>query len=220
MTEFLLRMESIGRAWSQGNVIVPVLTSITGTVAPGDRIAIMGPSGSGKSTLLHIMGGLDMPTSGHIAWPALGERNSLRPRRIGMVFQMQTLLDALTVVENVELPLLLGGASPPEARDAAVRVIGDMGLSSIADKLPEEISGGQAQRACVARALAFHPRLILADEPTGQLDHPTAHRLFDMLLEAAGVYGTALVVATHDPAVADRMKTLWQIRNGELEVCG
>ena len=218
MNESFVSLEAVGRAWLQGKVNTPVLASITGSVVPGDRIAVMGPSGSGKSTLLHIMGGLDAPTSGNISWPALGSRKHLRPRQIGMVFQMQTLLAPLTAVENVELPLLIGNMNLLEARAAALKALDDIGLESIADKLPEELSGGQAQRVGVARALASRPRLILADEPTGQLDHPTAQHLLDVLLAAIAHSDTALVVATHDPAIAERMRTLWHIRRGELEI--
>ncbi len=218
MNESFVSLEAVGRTWLQGKVNTPVLASVTGSVVPGDRIAVMGPSGSGKSTLLHIMGGLDAPTSGTISWPALGSRKHLRPRQIGMVFQMQTLLAPLSAVENVELPLLIGNMNLLEARAAALRALRDIGLESIADKLPEELSGGQAQRVGVARALASRPRLILADEPTGQLDHPTAQHLFDVLLAAIAPSDTALVVATHDPAIAERMHTLWHIRRGELEI--
>lgn len=214
----LVRMDAVGRVWMQGKTRIPVIASFTGAVLPGDRIAVMGPSGSGKSTLLHIMGGLDTPTSGHIAWPALGDARHLRPQKIGMVFQMTSLLAPLTAVENVELPLLVGNVSPVEARAAAVKALDDIGLISIADKFPEELSGGQAQRVAVARALASRPRLILADEPTGQLDHPTAQHLLDVLLAAIEHSGAALVVATHDPAIADRMQTVWRIRrNGQEE---
>jgi putative ABC transport system ATP-binding protein/lipoprotein-releasing system ATP-binding protein len=215
----LVRMDAVGRVWMQGKTRVPVIASFTGAVLPGDRIAVMGPSGSGKSTLLHIMGGLDAPTSGHISWPALGDARRLRPQKIGMVFQMTSLLAPLTAVENVELPLLVGNVAPVEARAAAVKALDDIGLISIADKFPEELSGGQAQRVAVARALASRPKLILADEPTGQLDHPTAWHLMDVLLAAIEHSDTALVVATHDPAIADRMQTLWRIRrNGQEEV--
>ena len=218
MNEIFVSLEAVGRSWLQGKINTQVLASVTGSVVPGDRIAIMGPSGSGKSTLLHIMGGLDTPTSGNISWPALGLRKHLRPRQIGMVFQMQTLLAPLSAVENVELPLLIGNMNLLEARTAALEALRDIGLESIADKLPEELSGGQAQRVGVARALASRPRLILADEPTGQLDHPTAQHLFDVLLAAIAPSDTALVVATHDPAIAERMHTLWHIRRGELEI--
>lgn len=211
-------MKNVGRAYLQGKTSVQVLTSITGAVTPGDRIAVVGPSGSGKSTLLHLMGGLDTPTSGSISWPQLGPKGNLRPKKIGFIFQTESLLAPLTVVENVELPLLLEGAKPSEARVAAMKALKDIDLETIADKLPEELSGGQAQRIAVARALSSRPKLILADEPTGQLDHPTAQRLFNVLLACIDKSATALIVATHDPAIAGRLSTAWHLRYGRLKV--
>lgn len=211
-------MNNAGRSYLQGKIRVQVLTSITGAVVPGDRIAVVGPSGSGKSTLLHLMGGLDTPTSGSISWPELGPRGDLRPQKIGFIFQTESLLAPLTVVENVELPLLLEGVKPSEARVAAIKALTDIDLETIADKLPEELSGGQAQRVAVARVLSSRPKLILADEPTGQLDHPTAQRLFDVLLACIENSATALIVATHDPAIAGRLRTAWHLEHGRLEV--
>ncbi|MEO7908335.1 MAG: ABC transporter ATP-binding protein [Roseiflexaceae bacterium] len=205
------------RIYQRGAATVVALQDATCMIAPGDRIALVGRSGSGKSTLLHLLGGLDTPTSGTVAWPALGARDSLRPTKVAFVFQMPSLLPPLTVIENVELPLLLGGADPLTARTAAQQALEQMGLAALADQLPEELSGGQAQRVAVARALAYRPRLILADEPTGQLDRPTAQHLFDVLLAALAGTDTALVVATHDLAVADRMQHAWQMRQGILE---
>jgi ABC-type lipoprotein export system ATPase subunit len=218
MAETLVHIQNGGRTYSHGSTSVVALASATCTVMPGDRIALVGPSGSGKSTLLHLLGGLDTTTSGSIEWPALGVRESLRPSNIGLVFQMPSLLAPLTVVENVEIPLLLGPKSAEKARSAALDALDRIGLKSLANKLPEELSGGQAQRIAVARALATRPKLILADEPTGQLDHPTAEHLFDVLLASLEGTGTALVVATHDMTVAKRMHKVWQIQYGTLEV--
>jgi ABC-type lipoprotein export system ATPase subunit len=218
MSNKYVNMENAGRTYLQGKIPLHVLTSITGGVVPGDRIAVVGPSGSGKSTLLHLMGGLDTPTSGSIAWPELGPKRDLRPKKIGFIFQTESLLAPLTVIENVELPLLLEGIKPIEARAAAIRALRDIELESIAYKLPEELSGGQAQRVAVARVLSSRPKLILADEPTGQLDHPTAQRLFDVLLACIKDSATALIVATHDPAIAGRLRTAWHLQHGRLEV--
>jgi len=217
MSSIYVRLKDAGRTYLQGKISVQVLTSITGEVVPGDRIAVVGPSGSGKSTLLHLMGGLDTPTSGSISWPELGPKRDLRPKKIGFIFQTESLLAPLTVVENVELPLLLEDVKPLEARTAAMKALRDIDLETIADKLPEELSGGQAQRVAVARALSSGPKLILADEPTGQLDHPTAQRLFDVLLASIENSDTALIVATHDPAIAGRLCTTWYLRYGRLE---
>jgi putative ABC transport system ATP-binding protein/lipoprotein-releasing system ATP-binding protein len=188
----------------------------TCAIARGDRIALVGPSGSGKSTLLHILGALDEPTSGTVTWPALGARETLRPAKVSFVFQAESLLAPLTVLENIEVPRLLAGSNPDEARRDASEILGALDLSELADKLPEEISGGQAQRAAVARSLITRPALILADEPTGQLDHQTSKHLLDLLLRRLKGTDAALVIATHDPVVAARMKTQWTMDHGVL----
>ena len=216
MSKMLVEAQNVGRIYQRGRASVVALASATCRVAPGDRIALVGPSGSGKSTLLHLMGGLDTPTSGIITWPTLGSRKTLRPAKISFVFQMPSLLAPLTVVENVELPLLLGRSDSTAARTAALEVLERIQLTKIADKMPEELSAGQAQRVAVARALAYRPKLILADEPTGQLDRPTAKLLFDVLLAMLAGTDTALVVATHDQAVAARLDSLWCMQHGRL----
>jgi len=211
-------MKNVGRTYPQGKTTVEALESATCEVVPGDRIAVVGPSGSGKSTLLHLMGGLDTPTKGSIIWPALGGKEDLRPGNVGFVFQTVSLISSLTALENVELPLLLSQVKPLEARTVAFTALENIGLGPIAGKLPEELSGGQAQRVAVARVLASRSKLILADEPTGQLDHPTAQYLFDILLASLESSDIALVVATHDSAIAGRMNTVWHIEHGILEV--
>ena len=218
MPEVLAYIQNGGRVYRRGNTPVLALVSATCAIMPGDRIALVGPSGSGKSTLLHLLGGLDTPTSGMLAWPALGARETLRPGKIGFVFQTQSLLAPMTVIENVEIPLLLGQVSAEKARATALDMLELIGLESLAEKLPEELSGGQAQRVAMARALVCGPKLILADEPTGQLDHPTAQHLFDVLLAALEDTDTALLVATHDMTVAERMHTVWRMQHGTLEV--
>jgi ABC-type lipoprotein export system ATPase subunit len=218
MPEVLAYIQNGERTYRRGNMPVVALVSATCAIMPGDRIALVGPSGSGKSTLLHLLGGLDTPTSGILAWPALGARETLRPGKVGFVFQTQSLLAPMTVVENVEIPLLLGQVSAEKARATALDMLERIELESLAEKLPEELSGGQAQRVAIARALTCGPKLILADEPTGQLDHPTAQHLFDVLLAALEGTDTALLVATHDMTVAERMHTLWRMQHGTLEV--
>jgi ABC-type lipoprotein export system ATPase subunit len=217
MSEVFVSLEEVSRAYPGGAAPVPALAQVSCQVRAGDRLAILGPSGSGKSTLLHVMGGLEAPTSGRVCWPALGSRERLRPDQIGFVFQTISLLPALTVLENIELSWLLSKRDAAGARAAAEKAVTLFGLATIADKLPEEISGGQAQRAAVGRALVCRPRMILADEPTGQLDHTTAQRVFDELLTAIAGTDTALVVATHDLALANRMDTKWHLRHGILE---
>jgi putative ABC transport system ATP-binding protein len=180
-------------------------------IGAGDRLAVVGPSGSGKSSLLHLLAGLEQPTSGTVTRAA-----SLGPYDIGLVFQGDSLIPALSVAENTALPLILADRPEAEARAAALAALALVDAAELADRLPEEISGGQAQRAAAARVLAQAPRLILADEPTGRLDHATGARVLDALLTAADHTGAALVVTSHDPAVAARLTTRRTMRDGRL----
>ncbi|HEV7666421.1 MAG TPA: ABC transporter ATP-binding protein [Chloroflexota bacterium] len=208
--------QHLGRVYRRGNAQVVALASATCAIRAHDRIAVVGPSGSGKSTLLHLLGGLDQPTTGTIAWPALGRREVLRPTHVAYVFQAPSLLPALSVIENVELPLLLGDMDTTAARNAALDTLERLCLSELAERVPEELSGGQAQRVALARALASRPHLLLADEPTGQLDHATARQVLDTLEASLQDTPTALVIATHDPAVFGRMRTTWRMQHGTL----
>ena len=207
---------ALRRVFGSGSTEVVALAEATGEILEGDRIALTGPSGSGKSTLLQLIAGLDTPTSGSLTWPALGNRASLRPGPVGVVFQAQSLLPPLNVLENVALPLLLQGEAQTAADAAALDALRALDLDDLAAKLPEELSGGQAQRVAVARILASRPRLILADEPTGQLDHVTASTVIDVLLASADATGAALLVNTHDPAVARRFASHWEMADGHL----
>jgi len=212
----LVLAQSLRRVFHQGGADIVAVSDASCTIQPGDRIAITGPSGSGKSTLLHLFAGLDQPSAGALSWPALGPRESLRPTQIGVSLQMPGLLPSLTVAENVALPLLLSQAAPEQARAAARRILAEQDLAALADKLPEELSGGQAQRVSLIRALVVRPRLILADEPTGQLDHPTAQHMLDLLLATLGGSASALVIATHDPSIAERLDRVWNMHQGAL----
>jgi putative ABC transport system ATP-binding protein/lipoprotein-releasing system ATP-binding protein len=212
----LVLCAGVDRTYGHGSAATVALAPTDCAVLPGDRIALVGPSGSGKSTLLHLMAGLDTPTHGEISWPAIGEREELAPGRVAVIFQGPSLLEALTVRENVALPLVLDGLRDADARVRAGDALELLDLGELADKLPEEISGGQAQRVAVARALAGQPVLILADEPTGQLDRANGATVIDVLLHAAEHAGAALVVATHDPSVAARFATRWQMHSGQL----
>jgi putative ABC transport system ATP-binding protein/lipoprotein-releasing system ATP-binding protein len=162
------------------------------------------------------MAGLDTPTVGRVEWPAIGALTDLRPGRVAVIFQGPSLLPALSVLENVALPLVLDGEADSDARVRAAAALRVLGLGELADKLPEEISGGQAQRVAVARALIGTPQLILADEPTGQLDRASATAVVDVLLQAAEHAGAGIVVATHDPLVADRLEQRWEMHSGRL----
>jgi ABC-type lipoprotein export system ATPase subunit len=215
--EPLVRCIGAGRTYGAGPTATVALQPADCEVFPGARIALVGPSGSGKSTLLHLLAGLDEPTVGSVEWPALSDRAHLRPGPVAVVFQGPSLLPPLTVLENVALPAVLDGATDADARETARAALELLELGDLARKLPEEISGGQAQRVAVARAVAGEPQLILADEPTGQLDRAHGAALVDVLLAAADRTGAALVVATHDPTVAERLDTRWEAHSGRLE---
>ncbi|WP_246671614.1 ABC transporter ATP-binding protein [Mesorhizobium sp. B2-4-12] len=216
MGETLVVAKGLGRHFRDGNAgRIEVLCNVGCEIVSGARIALVGPSGSGKTTLLHILGGLDRPTAGIVEWPGLGTFEALRPRQIGFVFQSPSLFPALTAVQNVGLPLLLAGENAG-AEDIGASLLQSFGLGELGDKLPEELSGGQAQRIAMARALVMGPKLVLADEPTGQLDSRTALRFFDAVLDRLEGTDVALVVATHDEAMANRMATRWTMDHGRL----
>jgi ABC-type lipoprotein export system ATPase subunit len=215
MTDIVVETLGVARSFDRGGKIVEALAPATCRVRAGDKVALMGPSGSGKSTFLHLMAGLDQPSAGEIRWPMLGNADSLRPGKVAVVFQSPSLMPPLSVLENVELPLVLG-CTGGDTRATAMEALDWVGLAHLAEKLPEELSGGQEQRVAMARAMAVRPQLFLADEPTGQLDQATGQALIDCLLEWLAGSRTALVVATHDPAVAERMKDIWRMDHGHL----
>ncbi|MDQ6605806.1 MAG: ATP-binding cassette domain-containing protein [Actinomycetota bacterium] len=214
----LVRCEGVTRTYGHGQAATVALQATNCEVHVGQRIALVGSSGSGKSTLLHLMAGLDDPTAGEVSWPAIGKREELRPARVAVIFQGPSLLPPLSVLENTALPLVIGGMTDAEAQQVARRALGTLDLEELADKLPEEISGGQAQRVAVARALAGAPSLILADEPTGQLDSVNGAAVVDVLLAASAHAGAALVISTHDLRLAARLPERWEIHSGELNL--
>jgi putative ABC transport system ATP-binding protein len=215
--EVLIRAVDVARTFGSGHRAVVAVHGASCQVRAGDHIALTGPSGSGKTTLMHLLAGLDSPTKGTIEWPAIGPIGKLRPGPIAVVFQAPSLLPPLDVVENVTLPLLLQGIDGDAARAAALHAVHHLQLDALGGKLPEELSGGQAQRVAVARVLAGRPRVILADEPTGQLDHDSAAAVIDALLDVATATGAALIVNTHDMAVADRLDKRWSMVGGRLQ---
>lgn len=215
MTELLIEARDIGRTYLQGGIPVAALVSASFCIRKNDRIAIIGSSGSGKSTLLHLMAALDTPSSGQLEWPALGTPEQLLPNKIALAFQSPSLLAPLTVAENIELPLIMGH-NEQDTGSAVSAALQTFDLTSLANKLPEELSGGQMQRVALARAIAGNPGLILADEPTGQLDQPTGRAVLDALLLHLEGTETALVISTHDPAVAARMQQVWRMQHGVL----
>jgi ABC-type lipoprotein export system ATPase subunit len=210
----LARCTDLTRTYGSGAGEVRALRGVSCTLRPGMQVALTGPSGSGKSTLLHLLAGLDTPTGGTIAWPGLDGSPEGRPGLIGMVFQGPSLLPPLDVTENVALPLLFAGFTETQARERATAALHDVGLDELAARLPEELSGGQAQRVAVARALAVRPRVILADEPTGQLDSAHAAQVVGLMLDAATMLGAALVLSTHDLTIAERLPERWRMADG------
>lgn len=216
MGEPLVRAVDVSRVYGEGPSAVEAVSGATFSVWPGDEIAMVGPSGSGKSTLLHLIAALEPPSAGTIGWPGIGPRQRLRPGPVAVVFQGPSLLPPLTVLENVELPVLLGDGSAADARAQAERLINAFELEDVSQKLPEEISAGQAQRAAVARALTGAPGLVLADEPTGQQDRDGARRVMGSILAETGRTDAALIVATHDAAIAAMVAQRWDVDGGRL----
>ena len=202
---------------------IHVLRGLDIQVASGEFVAITGESGSGKSTLLHLLGALDAPTSGDVTlqgarYGALDADGlaALRNRQIGFVFQFHHLLRDFTALENVSIPLLIGGVRPPEADTRARRLLDAVGLSARLEHLPAQLSGGEQQRAAVARALATEPALLLADEPSGNLDEANAELLHGLFAGLARDFQTAVVVVTHNRALADRADRILHLAEGVL----
>jgi len=216
----LARCTDLTRTYGSGAGEVRALRGVSCTLRRGAQVALTGPSGSGKSTLLHLLAGLDTPTGGTIAWPGLDGSPEGRPGLIGMVFQGPSLLPPLDVTENIALPLLLAGFTETQARERATAALHDVGLDELAARLPEELPGGDAQRVAVARALAARPRVILADEPTGQLDSAHAAQVVGLLLDAATMLGAALVLSTHDLTIAERVPERWRMADGLMVADG
>jgi ABC-type lipoprotein export system ATPase subunit len=218
----LLRTRGLGKEYGQGEGLVRALDAVDLELAPGETLAVMGPSGCGKSTLLHLLGGLERPSTGEV-WlegrriDGLSEKGLARLRRqaIGFVFQAFHLVEELTAAENVELPALLAGCSPRAARRRAAELLEQVGLTDRTGHLPSELSGGQRQRVAIARALSNEPLVVLADEPTGNLDSATTLdvlRLLDSLRSA----GQTLLIVTHDARIAATADRLISMRDGAL----
>ena len=224
----LIELKNIVKQYivSPGTEPVTVLDGVSLTVAPGERIAIVGPSGSGKSTLLNIMGALDMPTSGEVLFEGKpladmngNERAALRNRDIGFIFQLHHLLPQCTVLENVLIPTLAGNhARPEDMNHRATELLKQAGLENHLGHFPAQLSGGERQRVAVVRALVNSPKLVLADEPTGSLDHATAVSLSGLLTRLNRAENSALVIVTHSRELAESMDTVYTLRDGGLNV--
>ncbi|MDP9219617.1 MAG: ATP-binding cassette domain-containing protein [Actinomycetota bacterium] len=214
--ELLVQCVDVARTFGAGPRAVVAVHGASCRVYAGDRIAVMGSSGSGKSTLLHLIAGLEPPTAGAVTWPGLDPDPLIRARQVGVAFQGPSLLPSLDVVENVAVPLLIAGNPLGSAWADALAAVVSVGLEGVRGHLPEQLSGGQAQRVVIARVLAARPPLILADEPTGQLDAASGQRAVFSLIEVADQVGAALVVCTHDREVAAAFPVRWEMDEGRL----
>ncbi|MDO4442116.1 MAG: lipoprotein-releasing ABC transporter ATP-binding protein LolD [Moraxella sp.] len=219
----ILQATNISKTYDEGQIRTPVLTGLDLTIHQGERVAIVGSSGSGKSTLLHLLGGLDTPTTGEV-WlqgKCLNqlnetERGELRNQHLGFIYQFHHLLPEFTATENVAMPLLMRpDVSIKEARERANQLLDKVGLSHRTHHRPSELSGGERQRVAIARALVTNPALILADEPTGNLDDHNANAVFELLSELQRDFGTALLMVTHDRSLAARADRQLEMRSGQ-----
>ena len=223
MSEAALRLQNVARHYKQGQGILEVFRDITLAIRPGELVALVGPSGAGKSSLLHMAGLLEAPSGGEIYVGGAAasqlpdrERTRLRRERIGFVYQAHHLLPEFSALENVIIPQRIAGKSRETARAEAMRLLTQVGLASRLEHRPAQLSGGEQQRVAIARALANNPRLLLADEPTGNLDPRTAQGVFDMLIHLVRSEGVAALVATHNQDLAAKMDRALVLHEGRI----
>ena len=226
----MIRLENVSKIYRMGEQEVRALDSVSLEIKKGDFISIIGPSGSGKSTLMHIMGLIDIPTSGRVFLDSIdvyatkkGKKvkdsylTEMRLRKIGFVFQQFYLLPTLTAIENVELPMKEAGVPKKERKDRAERLLDEVGLSHRTGHFPKQMSGGEQQRVAIARALANNPEILLADEPTGEVDSKTSERIMEIFRKLNREDGITLVIVTHDPNVAARADRTLRMKDGRIE---
>ncbi|GKX52833.1 lipoprotein-releasing ABC transporter ATP-binding protein LolD [Budvicia aquatica] len=219
----LLQCTDLCKTYQEGKLKTEVLKHVAFSMQPGELMAIVGSSGSGKSTLLHLLGGLDAPTAGDVIFKgrsissmSSGEKAELRNTQLGFIYQFHHLLPDFTALENTAMPLMIGNVKPSEAQDRARQMLSAVGLEHRAAHRPSELSGGERQRVAIARALVNNPALVLADEPTGNLDQRTADSIFELLGNLNRQQGTAFLVVTHDLKLARRLDRQLEMRDGHL----
>jgi len=219
----IVEIEALSKSYFRDSLEIPVLRNLTFSIPEGEFVALMGPSGSGKTTLLNLIAGIDRPTKGKVkvagtdlAQLSEGELAKWRARHIGFIFQFYNLIPVLTAYENVELPLLLTSLSKSERKEHVETALGIVGLSDRMHHYPRQLSGGQEQRVAIARAIATDPTLILADEPTGDLDKKSAEEILELLSRLNSEFKKTIVVVTHDPRAAEKAHTKKHLDKGEL----
>jgi len=222
--EHIIQATSVQKTYHTGLVAVPALRGVDLCVRRGEMVAVMGPSGCGKTTLLNCLSGLDAADKGEITIEGVSlsamsdrERTDYRARRMGFVFQFYNLLPVLSAIENVELPLLVSGVRPKEARARSLEALAQVGLAERAHHRPSALSGGERQRTTIARALVNRPAIVWADEPTGDLDSETSHEVMDLLVRLNAEAGVTFILVTHDHAVGERCARIVRMRDGLIE---
>lgn len=220
----IVKLEEVSKVYQDGKVAVSALRGVDLELQKGEFVAVAGPSGSGKTTLLNIIGGLDKPTTGNVfleekplSAMSRGELSRLRLHRIGFIFQSYNLVPVLTAYENAEFVLLLQKRPGEERRKRVVNLLEEVGLSGLENRFPREMSGGQQQRVAIARSIASEPALVLADEPTANVDSQTASELLDLMEKLNQENEVTFLFSTHDPAVMERARRLIRLKDGRIE---